>query len=51
MSAAAAEAGLLDAVRRHLAEEGAEPTEARVAQALREQGRMLGGAEVLRTAA
>ncbi|AGI89077.1 TadA family conjugal transfer-associated ATPase [Streptomyces albidoflavus] len=51
MSAMAAEAGLLDAVRRHLAEEGAEPTEARVAQALREQGRMLGGAEVLRTAA
>ncbi|MFB6592094.1 TadA family conjugal transfer-associated ATPase [Streptomyces diastaticus] len=51
MSAVVAEAGLLDAVRRHLAEEGAEPTEARVAQALREQGRMLGGAEVLRTAA
>ncbi|MGW9523477.1 TadA family conjugal transfer-associated ATPase [Streptomyces diastaticus] len=51
MSAVVAEAGLLDAVRRHLAEEGAEPTEARVAQALREQGRMLGGAEVLQTAA
>ncbi|MFD5024594.1 TadA family conjugal transfer-associated ATPase [Streptomyces sp. NPDC058373] len=51
MSAIVAEAGLLDAVRRHLAEQGAEPTEARVAQALREQGRMLGGAEVLRTAA
>ncbi len=42
--------GLLDGVRRWLAERGAEPTPARVAQALREQGRVLGDAEVLRTA-
>ncbi|CAL9487656.1 TadA family conjugal transfer-associated ATPase [Streptomyces sp. Tu 3180] len=39
--------GLLDGVRRWLAESGAEPTPARVAQALREQGRVLGDAEVL----
>ncbi|MFF0855634.1 TadA family conjugal transfer-associated ATPase [Streptomyces sp. NPDC003280] len=38
---------LLDGVRRRLAESGAEPTPARVAQALREQGRVLGDAEVL----
>lgn len=38
---------LLDGVRRWLAESGAEPTPARVAQALREQGRVLGDAEVL----
>lgn len=43
-------AGLLDGVRRRLAESGAEPTPARVAQALRDQGRVLGGAEVLRAA-
>ncbi|MFE0383712.1 TadA family conjugal transfer-associated ATPase [Streptomyces bungoensis] len=40
-------AALLDGVRRRLAESGAEPTPARVAQALREQGRVLGDAEVL----
>lgn len=39
--------GLLDGVRRWLAESGAEPTPARVAQALREQGRVLGDAEIL----
>ncbi|WP_128984362.1 TadA family conjugal transfer-associated ATPase [Streptomyces roseicoloratus] len=39
--------GLLDAVRRRLAESGAEPTPARVAAALRAQGRLLGDAEVL----
>ncbi|MFI6278271.1 TadA family conjugal transfer-associated ATPase [Streptomyces sp. NPDC050988] len=39
--------GLLDGVRQWLAESGAEPTPARVAQALREQGRVLGDAEVL----
>ncbi|MFG2148255.1 TadA family conjugal transfer-associated ATPase [Streptomyces sp. NPDC048696] len=38
---------LLDAVRRRLAESGAEPTPARVAAALRAQGRLLGDAEVL----
>ncbi|MFB7860459.1 TadA family conjugal transfer-associated ATPase [Streptomyces sp. NPDC056069] len=38
---------LLDAVRRQLAESGAEPTPARVAAALRAQGRLLGDAEVL----
>ncbi|MEU7047134.1 secretion protein, partial [Streptomyces eurythermus] len=43
-------AALLDGVRRWLAESGAEPTPARVAQALREQGRVLGDAEVLGTA-
>ncbi len=39
--------GLLDGVRQWLVESGAEPTPARVAQALREQGRVLGDAEVL----
>lgn len=39
--------GMLDGVRRRLAESGAEPTPARVAQALREQGRVLGDAEIL----
>ncbi|MFF9013646.1 TadA family conjugal transfer-associated ATPase [Streptomyces sp. NPDC014870] len=39
--------GLLEAVRQRLAESGAEPTPARVAAALREQGRLLGDAEVL----
>ncbi|MBT2393127.1 TadA family conjugal transfer-associated ATPase [Streptomyces maoxianensis] len=39
--------GLLDAVRQRLAESGAEPTPARVAAALRAQGRLLGDAEVL----
>jgi len=39
--------GLLDGVRQWLVECGAEPTPARVAQALREQGRVLGDAEVL----
>lgn len=38
---------LLDGVRRWLAESGAEPTPAHVAQALRDQGRVLGDAEVL----
>ncbi|MEU6895291.1 TadA family conjugal transfer-associated ATPase [Streptomyces sp. NPDC046557] len=42
---------LLDAVRRRLAESGAEPTPARVAAALRAQGRLLGDAEVLGGAA
>ncbi|GGW95762.1 TadA family conjugal transfer-associated ATPase [Streptomyces chryseus] len=40
-------AGMLDAVRRRLAESGAEPTPARVAAALRAQGRLLGDTEVL----
>ncbi|MFF8959157.1 TadA family conjugal transfer-associated ATPase [Streptomyces sp. NPDC014894] len=40
-------AGLLDAVRQRLAQSGAEPTPARVAAALRAQGRLLGDAEVL----
>lgn len=40
-------AGLLDAVRQRLAASGAEPTPARVAAALRAQGRLLGDAEVL----
>lgn len=44
-------AALLDGVRRRLAESGGEPTPARVAQALREQGRVLGDAEVLGAAA
>lgn len=39
--------GLLDGVRQWLVESGAEPTPARVAQALREQGRVLGDAEIL----
>ncbi|GAA1507064.1 TadA family conjugal transfer-associated ATPase [Streptomyces albidochromogenes] len=38
---------MLDAVRRRLAESGAEPTPARVAAALRAQGRLLGDTEVL----
>jgi pilus assembly protein CpaF len=38
---------LLDAVRQRLAASGAEPTPARVAAALRAQGRLLGDAEVL----
>ncbi|MGW6704388.1 TadA family conjugal transfer-associated ATPase [Streptomyces sp. NPDC054956] len=42
---------LLDAVRRRLAESGAEPTPARVAAALRAQGRLLGDAELLGAAA
>ncbi|NEC84988.1 TadA family conjugal transfer-associated ATPase [Streptomyces sp. SID12501] len=42
-----ASTGLLDSVRQWLAESGAEATPARVAQALREQGRVLGDAEVL----
>ncbi|GGQ60777.1 secretion protein [Streptomyces flaveolus] len=46
-TAAGSASGLLDGVRRWLAESGAEPTPARVAQALREQGRVLGDAEVL----
>ena len=46
-TAAGPVSGLLDGVRRWLAESGAEPTPARVAQALREQGRVLGDAEVL----
>lgn len=40
-------AALLDAVRQRLAESGADPTPARVAAALRAQGRLLGDAEVL----
>ncbi|OEJ60054.1 pilus assembly protein CpaF [Streptomyces agglomeratus] len=40
-------ARMLDAVRQRLAESGAEPTPARVAAALRAQGRLLGDAEVL----
>ncbi|MEO3972363.1 TadA family conjugal transfer-associated ATPase [Streptomyces sp. CAU 1734] len=38
---------LLEAVRRRLAESGAEPTPARVAAALRAQGRLLGDTEIL----
>ncbi|MFM9372348.1 TadA family conjugal transfer-associated ATPase [Streptomyces sp. Da 82-17] len=41
-------AELLDGVRRWLAASGAEPTPAGVARALREQGRVLGDAELLR---
>ncbi|MEU3755059.1 TadA family conjugal transfer-associated ATPase [Streptomyces olivoreticuli] len=40
-------AELLDAVRLRLAESGTEPTPARVAEALRREGRLLGDAEVL----
>ncbi|MFD5424527.1 TadA family conjugal transfer-associated ATPase [Streptomyces sp. NPDC127084] len=40
-------AALLEAVRQRLAESGAEPTPARVAAALRAQGRLLGDREVL----
>ncbi|MDF3149149.1 TadA family conjugal transfer-associated ATPase [Streptomyces sp. T21Q-yed] len=47
MAEAVMPTGLLDGVRQWLAESGAEPTPARVAQALREQGRVLGDAEVL----
>jgi pilus assembly protein CpaF len=47
---AVTERGLLDGVRQWLAERGHEPTPARVAQALRAQGRILGHAEVLGTA-
>ncbi len=39
--------GMLDGVRRWLVESGADPTPARVAQALREQGRVLGDTEIL----
>ncbi|MCF3100437.1 TadA family conjugal transfer-associated ATPase [Streptomyces roseoverticillatus] len=44
-------AGLLEAVRLRLAESGAEPTPARVAEALRQEGRLLGDAEILGVAA
>ncbi|MFH8981738.1 TadA family conjugal transfer-associated ATPase [Streptomyces varsoviensis] len=44
-------AELLDAVRLRLAESGAEPTPARVAEALRQEGRLLGDAEVLQIVA
>ncbi|MFE7117437.1 TadA family conjugal transfer-associated ATPase [Streptomyces sp. NPDC057654] len=44
-------AELLDAVRLRLAESGAEPTPARVAAALRQEGRLLGDAEVLQVVA
>ncbi|MFG2514778.1 TadA family conjugal transfer-associated ATPase [Streptomyces sp. NPDC048584] len=47
VTGAAMPSGLLDGVRRWLADSGAEPTPARVAQALRDQGRVLGDAEVL----
>lgn len=43
-----AAAGLLDAVRLRLAETGTEPTPARVAAALRAEGRLLGDSGVLR---
>ncbi|QLE73224.1 TadA family conjugal transfer-associated ATPase [Streptomyces rectiverticillatus] len=43
--------GLLDAVRLRLAESGADPTPARVAEALRQEGRLLGDAEILGVAA
>jgi pilus assembly protein CpaF len=42
---------LLDGVRRWLAEQGHEPTAARVAEALRAQGRVLSDGEVLATTA
>ncbi|MEV6757334.1 TadA family conjugal transfer-associated ATPase [Streptomyces sp. NPDC051214] len=44
-------ARMLDGVRQWLAENGTEPTPARVAEALRAQGRVLGDAEILGTAA
>ncbi|WP_369217894.1 TadA family conjugal transfer-associated ATPase [Streptomyces flavofungini] len=44
-------ARMLDGVRQWLAESGKEPTPARVAEALRAQGRVLGDAEVLGAAA
>lgn len=47
MSAGVTAGGLLDAVRQRLAESGADPTPARVAAALRAQGRLLGDTEVL----
>ncbi|WP_344523776.1 TadA family conjugal transfer-associated ATPase [Streptomyces albiaxialis] len=47
MECAVPGAGLLDAVRRSLAETGGEPTPARVAAALRAQGRLLGDSAVL----
>lgn len=47
MSAAGLDTGLLDAVRHWLADHRAEPTPARVAEALREHGKVLGDAEVL----
>ncbi|MEV0527118.1 TadA family conjugal transfer-associated ATPase [Streptomyces sp. NPDC050439] len=43
-------ARMLDGVRQWLAENGTEPTPARVAEALRAQGRVLGDAEILGTA-
>ncbi|MGK5728340.1 TadA family conjugal transfer-associated ATPase [Streptomyces sp. URMC 124] len=43
--------GLLDAVRLRLAESGADPTPAKVAEALRQEGRLLGDAEILGVAA
>jgi len=46
-SAAGGGTALLDAVRQRLAESGAPPTPARVAAALRAQGRLLGDTEVL----
>ncbi|MFF7726439.1 TadA family conjugal transfer-associated ATPase [Streptomyces sp. NPDC008001] len=42
---------LLEAVRLRLAESGADPTPARVAEALRQEGRLLGDAEILGVAA
>ncbi|MFE4641327.1 ATPase, T2SS/T4P/T4SS family, partial [Streptomyces sp. NPDC056730] len=51
MSGGGAAYGLLDAVRQRLAESGADPTPARVAAALRAQGRLLGDTEVLGAAA
>ncbi|MFJ9210999.1 TadA family conjugal transfer-associated ATPase [Streptomyces sp. NPDC102264] len=51
MSGGAVTYGLLDAVRQRLAESGADPTPARVAAALRAQGRLLGDTEVLGAAA
>ncbi|MFB6977351.1 TadA family conjugal transfer-associated ATPase [Streptomyces scopuliridis] len=51
MSGGPAAYGLLDAVRQRLAESGADPTPARVAAALRAQGRLLGDTEVLGAAA
>ncbi|MEV7680579.1 TadA family conjugal transfer-associated ATPase [Streptomyces sp. NPDC088341] len=47
MTAGTAGGGLLDAVRQRLAASGADPTPARVAAALRAQGRLLGDTEVL----
>ncbi|MFE2595916.1 TadA family conjugal transfer-associated ATPase [Streptomyces sp. NPDC059396] len=47
MTAGTAPGGLLDAVRQRLAQSGADPTPARVAAALRAQGRLLGDTEVL----